>query len=709
MERDVQGLVDKILSYNPSADVARVQKAYAFADAHHKNQKRASGDPYITHPLAVAHMLAELKLDIPSIITGLLHDTVEDTEASLEDIKSEFGVEISYLVDGVTKLSRIELQSKSHAQAENLRKFVLAMAQDIRVLIIKLMDRLHNMRTISHLPSMDSQKRIALETIEIYAPLAQRIGMFNVQEQLQNLSFAILNPDAYQTILKRIAEFHEKGHDIVKSVIEDLQGILKKGGLVAEVYGREKKPYSIWRKMQWKNINFDQTSDLFAFRVIVGSKKDCYEALGLIHHAKVVIPKTFKDYISTPKPNHYQALHTKVLGPHGARLEIQIRTHHMQEVAERGVAAHWQYKIGSPLEKHGEIPKRDMKNYQWIQSLLDILEQTSGAEEFLEHTKLEMFQDQVFCFTPKGDIINLPNGATVIDFAYALHSEVGNRCKGAKVNGRAVPLKSELHNGDQVEIFTHEEAKPLPEWEQFALTGKAQANIRRFMRAQRRGQFLKLGQSMYENEFTKDDRKTIEKEKKRLLKQLEIYHFDELMIQLGEGRIQISDLRQIVFNPTADGETKGTKSNTKAPVVIKGLFPGVAVHYAKCCHPLPGDRIVGILTPGKGVTVHLLSCEMLSKYEDDPKKWVNVSWGETVGSRFQSRLDIVLYNKAGSLGSVTTMMGENHADIANIRVTRRQKDFFEFIMDVEVKNLLHLHQLVGLVRSLPTVYSVERV
>lgn len=703
MTQDIQGLIEKVKSYYQGGDVSSLRQAYEFADHCHKNQKRASGEPYISHPLAVAHMIADLKLDLPSITAGLLHDTVEDTSVTLEDIQKTFGEEIAYLVDGVTKLSRIELQSKSHTQAENLRKFVLAMAQDIRVLIIKLMDRMHNMETIHHLPSQNSRERIAKETLEIYAPLAQRIGMFFVQEQLQNMSFSVVNPEAYNTILSRIAEFHERDQDIVERVVKDLDGILNSDNLKASVYGREKKPYSIWRKMQNKNINFDQLSDLFGFRVIVPSTADCYQALYLIHQAKVVIPDTFKDYISTPKPNHYRSVHTTVLGPRGARLEIQIRTQHMQEVAERGVAAHWQYKQG--------IPARDMKNYQWLQGLLDILEHASGAEEFLEHTKLQMFQDQVFCFTPKGDVINLPMGGTVIDFAYALHSEIGNKAQAAKVNGRHVALKEVLQNGDQVEIITHSEAGPSSEWLQEAITGKAQSYIRRFLRAQKRSQFLKLGQSIYHHEFSETQKAAFDGAAKGVCKHFGVRKFEDLWVSLGEGKIRPQDLLDALTshqNDPAPQPPPAPKPKEKPAVVIKGMMPGVAVHYAGCCHPLPGDKITGILIKGKGVTVHISDCEMLQQYKNEPRKWLNVCWGKTEGSVFQGRVIINLKNVIGAFGEITTMIGNNCGDISNFRVTRRHREFFEIMVDIRVKDALHMDQIIGFLRALPCVQTVER-
>jgi len=705
MQNDMDKLIEKVKAYNPGANVDLLQRAYDFAHYHHGEQKRASGEDYISHPLIVAHSLADLKLDLPSIITGLLHDTVEDTPATLEDIEKNFGAEIAYLVDGVTKLSHIEFQSKSQKQAENLRKLVIAMAEDIRVLLIKLMDRLHNMETLHHIGSLKRRQGIALETIEIYAPLAERIGMVAVQEQLQNLAFEILNPDAYNTILQRVAEFHEKGLDIVNKIIEDLTKTLEDGGIKARVYGREKKPYSIWRKMQRKNINFDQLSDLFGMRVIVDTEADCYQALGIIHHGRVVIPKAIKDYIANPKPNHYQALHTKVFGPHGTRLEIQIRTKHMQEVAERGVAAHWQYKQG--------IPAKDLKNYQWLQGLLDILEQTSGAEEFLEHTKLEMFQDQAYCFTPKGDIINLPSGATIIDFAYALHSEIGNTCKGAKVNGKLVPLKTELQNGDQVEILTDKNVRPEADWEQFAITGKAQANIRRFIRSQKRKQFKKLGQSIYDHALTPEQKACIVKGERQVLEYFCLSRMEDLIIQLGEGKIKASDVRNLSVDlePGAAEllpEQVSQNFQDRPTIIIKGLVSGVAVHYAGCCHPLPGDKIVGILIIGRGVTVHRAGCEMLQQYEDEPKKWLNIAWGRTIGLRFQGRILLTVQNTPQSLGDVVNLITKALGDITNFRILKRHKDFFETMVDMNVQSLGHLEQIIGFLRALNAVEFVER-
>jgi GTP pyrophosphokinase len=703
MKRDVTGLIMKVKKYAPTADTSILQRAYEFADRHHVDQKRASGDPYISHPVAVSNMLADLKLDIPSIATGLLHDTVEDTNATLEDIEKEFGKEIAYLVNGVTKLSRIELQSKDNKQAENFRKLVLAMAQDIRVLLIKLIDRLHNMRTLHYLPSADSRKRIALETIEIYAPLAERIGMFTVQEQLQDLAFAELNPEAYQTIMQRVADFHEKGQDIVQKVIQGLKETVEEGNIECEVYGREKKPYSIWRKMQRKNVNFEQLSDLFGFRIITSSVADCYQALGLIHSSYLVLPQKFKDYISTPKPNHYKSLHTTVIGPKGIRLEIQIRTKAMQEIADRGVAAHWQYKQG--------MDSKDGKRFRWLRSLLEILDQASGAEEFMEHTKLEMFQDQVFCFTPKGDVVNLPTGATPIDFAYAVHSDVGNSCKGSKINGRLMPLRTELKSGDQVEIITSKNQQPSPTWEQFVVTGKAQANIRRFIRAQQKEQFARLGRSIFTSELTSEQRKVIEDHTESLFKSHGIHSETEFFSSIGEGKITIRELKNKFFDePSAEPDIKLSKprSLSKKSIEIKGLVPGMAIHYAGCCHPLPGDKIIGIITTGKGVTIHTADCETLHKYEDEPHRWLDVSWGETGENHFKGRIFLMLENKSGNLGAIATLIGNSGANITNIRVLRRYNEYFDLLIDVDVTSKSRLLDVIALLRANPIVNSVER-
>ena len=449
-------LVEKVRSYDPNADEDLLNRAYVFAMKAHGTQTRASGDPYFSHPLEVAGILTDYKLDAASIVTALLHDTIEDTRATFEEIESQFGPGIAKLVDGVTKLSLLELQSDSTKQAENFRKLLLAMSEDIRVLLVKLADRLHNMRTLHHIPKPEKRSRIALETMEIYAPLAERVGMKEVKDELEEIAFREINPEGYNSINKRLEFLRNEAGTLVETIVSEIQALMDNSGIAASVGGREKTPYSIWRKMQHKNVGFEQLADIMAFRVVTEDTNDCYRALGALHQKYRVVPGRVKDYISTPKPNGYRSLHTGIIGPSQQRVEIQIRTRDMHHVAELGVAAHWIYKQS--------VPNTEGRQYRWLRELLDILEHAESPEDFLEHTKLEMFQDQVFCFTPKGDLITLPRGSTPIDFAYAVHSEVGDTCVGAKINGRMAQLKTELHNGDQVKIMTSKAQTPSPVW-----------------------------------------------------------------------------------------------------------------------------------------------------------------------------------------------------------------------------------------------------
>ncbi|MBT6509450.1 MAG: bifunctional (p)ppGpp synthetase/guanosine-3',5'-bis(diphosphate) 3'-pyrophosphohydrolase, partial [Rhodospirillaceae bacterium] len=480
-------LVERVRGYDTAADEDALNRAYVFAMMAHGTQTRASGDPYYSHPVEVAGILADMKLDASSIITGLLHDTVEDTDTTLEEISGQFGPQIAQLVDGVTKLSRIELQSENTRQAENFRKLFLAMSEDIRVLLVKLADRLHNMRTLQFVKKPEKRLRIAHETMEIYAPLAERIGMQSLKDELEDLAFREINPSARGSVVERLRYLHEEGGNIIPRVVERMSETLSEADVTVEVLGREKRPYSIWRKMQRKNVTFEQLSDIVAFRLVVETVTDCYRALGVIHSAWPMVPGRFKDYISTPKPNGYRSLHTTVYAPEHQRLEIQIRTRQMHEIAEFGVAAHWGYGVG---EERAALS--DGRQYRWVRELLEILDHASDPEEFLEHTKLEMFQDQVFCFTPKGDLISLPRGATPVDFAYAVHTNVGDTCVGAKINGQINQLRTILQNGDQVEIVRSSVAAPSPIWEQFVATGKARSRIRRFVRVKERDEYVRL-------------------------------------------------------------------------------------------------------------------------------------------------------------------------------------------------------------------------
>jgi GTP diphosphokinase / guanosine-3',5'-bis(diphosphate) 3'-diphosphatase len=703
-------LVERVKAYDPSVDEDALNKAYVFSMKAHGQQLRASGDPYFSHPVEVAGILSRMKLDSASIVTGLLHDTVEDTLATLEDIEKRFGPEIARLVDGVTKLSRIELQSDQTKQAENFRKLVLAMSDDIRVLLVKLADRLHNMRTLKYLKDDATRKRIARETMEIYAPLAERMGMNDIKDELQDLAFGELQPEAREGIRARLAFLKEKGGNLVERVIVALDDTLEKAGIKAQVSGREKTPYSIWRKMQKKDVGFEQLSDIMAFRVVVEEVADCYHALGVIHSRYSVVPGRFKDYLSLPKPNQYQSLHTSVIGPEQQRIEIQIRTREMHEVAELGVAAHWIYKQ--------DATRTEGRQYRWLRELLDILEHAADPQEFLEHTKLAMFSDQVFCFTPKGDLINLPHGATPIDFAYAVHSQIGDTCVGAKINGKLAPLRTQLANGDQVEIITSKAQVPSPTWERLVVTAKARARIRRFIRTQQRTQYLDLGKVILQKAFRQDGHEMTEKALDAVLDRFKCETVEDLYVAAGAGNVTGREVVSAVFPPTPDtkpskvvslSRARGKKAAENA-VPIRGLIPGMAVHYAGCCHPLPGDRIVGIVMTGRGVTIHTIDCDKLAEYADTPDRWLDVAWNnaEDTDALHVGRLNITIGNEPGSLGSLTTVIGKHAGNITNLKITNRSQDFFELLVDVEVQDLKHLTNIIAALRATPVINSVER-
>lgn len=708
-------LVERVRAYDPNVNEDLLNRAYVFSMQAHGMQQRASGDPYFSHPLEVAGILTNMKMDSTTIATALLHDTVEDTLASLADIEKQFGPSVARLVDGVTKLSRIELQSDQTKQAENFRKLILAMSEDIRVLLVKLADRLHNMRTLYHLKNPDKRKRIARETLEIYAPLAQRIGIEKMQDELEDLSFAELNADARNSIIARLNFLRSEGGDIAEKVLSELRDVLTQSGINAEIVGREKTPYSIWRKMQRKNVAFEQLSDIMAFRIQVDSIEQCYQVLGIIHSRYHVVPGRFKDYISTPKPNKYQSLHTGIIGPHKQRIEVQIRTAAMHEVAELGVAAHWAYKTGEQ--------RTDGLQYRWLRELLDIVEHAQKPEEFLENTKLELFQEQVFCFSPKGDLIALPRNSTPVDFAYAVHSGVGDACVGAKVNGRMVPLRTVLRNGDQVEIVTQKGGTPSPAWERFVVSGKARAAIRRFIRTQQRTEFILLGKSMLDKICKQENIDFSEKAFEAIAKNFQSASLEDLYANVGaslqsardvfnaaypEHQAKLKTQAKLVTEKTAPLKPKTTA--TGAPLTLKGLIPGMAVHYARCCHPLPGDNIVGIVTTGKGVTIHTTDCETLESFARTPERWIDVGWndGQADNTGLVGRLTVVLINTPNGFGALTTVIGKNGGNITNLKIINRSPEFFDILVDVEVKNVSHLTDIVAALRANGAINSVER-
>ena len=715
-------LVETVKAYDPSANEDLINRAYVFAMKAHGSQMRASGDPYFSHPLEVAGILTGYRLDAATIATALLHDVVEDTVATIEELEKVFGPEVAKLVDGVTKLTQIELQSDHSKQAENFRKLLLAMSEDIRVLLVKLADRLHNMRTLHHIKKPEKRKRIATETMEIFSPLAERIGMQELKNELDDLSFAEINAEARDSVLKRLDYLRDEGMTLVPRIIKELSETLKKYDIDADVSGREKTPYSIWRKMQKKDVPFEAMSDIMAFRIAVDDTTECYKALGVIHHAYRVVPGRFKDYISVPKPNGYQSLHTGIIGPQKHRIEIQIRTRSMHEVAENGVAAHWRYK------SEGGVSGKptDGKQYRWLRELLEILETAAEPEEFLEHTKLEMFQDQVFCFTPKGDLINLPQDATPVDFAYAVHTEVGDRCVGSKINGRMMPLRTQLKNGDQVDIVTSKSHTPSPTWENFVVTGKARARIRRYVRLKERDQYIALGNAMLERAFVEEDYPLTEKGLKGVLKIFQKDSVDDLTAQVGMGHTPAREVLEAVYPGTKKESMahklgkivpiskarskKAKKKGDRAGIPIRGLIPGMAVHYAGCCHPLPGDRIVGIITTGKGVTIHTIDCDGLHQYEDQTERWIDVSWeqSESQTDNHVSRIHLTLLNVPGALGALSNVVARGEGNISNLKIISRSVDFYDMLVDVEVRDVKHLSEIIAALRATPEINSIER-
>ena len=712
-------LTEKIHAYDPSADTGLIDAAYVLAMRAHGAQKRDNGDPYITHPLAVADILTGYRLDTASIATALLHDVIEDTPVKLPEITARFGAEIAGLVDGVTKLTRLELQSDRTKQAENFRKLVLAMSKDIRVLLVKLADRLHNMRTLHFVADPDRRKRIARETMEIYAQLAERIGMVRVKEELQTLAFRQLEPEAFATIQARLNFLRGQGADVIEDVRGELRRVCEASGItVLEVTGREKSPFSIWEKMQQRNVTFEQLSDIMAFRIVVPTREACYAALGAVHAAYPVIAGRFKDYISTPKNNGYQSIHTGVTlrAPRNQKIEIQIRTAEMHELAEAGVAAHWLYK-------QADASPAELTKLRWVADLLEILENSSAPDEFLENTKFELFSDQVFCFTPKGTLIPLPRGATPVDFAYAVHSQVGDACVGAKVNGRLMPLRYQLQNGDQVEIATARGGTPSAHWLEFVATGKAKARIRRFVHLRQRQESIDAGRAELAKAFRNAGVDGSEKTLETALKTLKQPSVEELCIAVGNGSLgarevvhaAYPELRQSAraprMVPTLAPRPAAKLARTDGAMPITGLIPGMAFHFAGCCHPVPGDPIVGIVATGRGVTIHGRDCQTLASFAATPERFIEVGWNLDAagkGGAHTARISVIADHTPGALADIANGLARQEGAVANLKITNRQQDFIEVLVDVEVRDLGHLAKVIAGLRATAGIKSVER-
>ena len=688
-------LVDRVLSYDPDADEALLNRAYVFSMHAHGSQKRANGDPYFSHPIEVAGILTDLHLDDETIATAILHDTIEDTVATPEEIETKFGPSVARLVDGVTKLSKIEAQSESERAAENLRKFLLAMSDDIRVLLVKLADRLHNMRTLKFIPKPDKRRRIARETMDIYAPLAERIGMYEFMKEMQTLAFRELEPEAYESISRRLEAMQAGDGDRIAKIGENIRQLLSRAGIEAEVTGREKHPYSIWKKMSERHVSLEQLSDIMAFRAIVKSEEECYRALGVIHRKWPLVPGRFKDYISTPKRNGYRSLHTSVIHAGDNRIEIQIRTEAMHAQAEYGLAAHWAYK---------QKEVRPDTQVRWIQDLVEILDNAASPEELLEHTRMAMYQDRIFAFTPRGELVQLPKGATPIDFAYDVHTDLGNQAVGAKINGRVVPLRTEIENGDQVQILRSKAQTPQPNWLNFAITGKARAAIRRHLRQKEREEGVALGRKLYDDILARLPVPLGPDALADGLRRLHLPDEGALMLAIAHQRLTDAQVMEALMPGSAEGADTAMPPQRQA-ISILGLTPGVAFDLAECCRPIPGDRIVGVRRPGQPIQVHGIACPMLAETED--ADWVDLAWGDKAEGG-TARVAVTLKNEPGALGAIATIIGAHKANILGLRLDNRDTTFHTNTIDLEVRDAAHLTKLLASLRAADAVSAAER-
>jgi len=726
-------LVDRVRAYNPDTNEALLNRAYVYAMKAHGDQRRASGDPYFSHPIEVAAILTDLKLDDATIAAALLHDTIEDTEATRAEIDSLFGPNIGRLVEGLTKLKKLDLVTKEAKQAENLRKLLLAVADDVRVLLIKLADRLHNMRTLHWMPEA-SRRRVAQETLDIYAPLAGRMGMHEMREELDDLAFRELYPEAYRVVTGRLTALEERSRYLISEIETQLAKKLAERGVKAVVKGRRKRAYSIWRKMERKSVGFEQLSDIFGFRVIVKSLADCYQALGSVHTTWPMVPGRFKDYVSTPKANDYRSIHTTVIGPGKQRVELQIRTEEMHEIAEYGIAAHALYKDGggSPTE----LLSRESTAYAWLRRTIELLAEGSNPEEFLEHTKLELFHDQVFCFTPKGKLIALPRKATSIDFAYAVHTDVGNSAVGCKINGQISPLTSELTNGDEVEIIASKaQIAPPAAWESIVVTGKARAAIRRATRVAVRQQYTGLGRRIVERLFQRAKIAYSDEKLIGALPRLARSSTEDVMAAVGRGELKASDVARAMYPDYKEeraaalaGAPRRSESGwfglrrlrsvkAKLPetaptpaIPVRGINTDLPVRFNPNGGAVPGDRIVGILSPGEGITIYPIQSPALSDFENHPERWIDLRWdAEDTPRRFPARIVIQSMNEPGSLAQIAQVIAEHDGNIDNIHMSRRAPDFTDVIIDLEVYDLKHLTSILAQLRAKPMVAKAERV
>ncbi len=705
MIKEISKELDKLTVYLSSEEKDKIKNAIKLSENAHSDQLRKSGDPFIIHPLEVAKILTSIKLDGDSISAGLLHDTVEDTNLSLVEINNKFGNQISELVQGLTKISKYSLKVNNQKFGENYKKLILATTKDIRVILVKLADRLHNMRTLEFIKDSNKKLNIALETLEVFAPLAQRLGMKEWQDELEDLAFKIINPDARKSIIDRLDYLKSKDDNIIDEIRYELKKIYLQEDLFCKIEGRIKSPFSIWNKIKNKNISFEQLSDIMAFRITTNSTRECYRCLGVIHRRFPYIQGRFKDFISTPKSNGYRALHTSVMGPKNKKIEIQFRSNVMEQIADFGVAAHWKYKDPK------KIKEKDAKEYIWVHDLVDSMNASNSQDELIENSKLKVFQNDIYVFTPKGDVIELPKNATPIDFAYAIHSQVGDRCVGVKINEKLQPLKTLLKNGDQIEIITSDASQPSPLWERFAVTTKVKSQLRRFFRSKKKDEYIIFGREILVSFFQKENYAINNKVEENIKNEFSLKSMDELYELLGSGSITVASVLKKIYPEYNLKSNNKFKKNNQNSVQLRGLTAGMSYHLAGCCSPLKGDNIVGIVTAGIGVAVHTLECKTLISYEDTPDRWLNLSWdsNSNLNTFSNARIVVVLINEPGSLGKVTTVIAKNNGNISNINFSVRKFDFYEILIDIEVRDANHLQNIIAALRMESAVTSLDRL
>jgi GTP pyrophosphokinase/guanosine-3',5'-bis(diphosphate) 3'-pyrophosphohydrolase len=709
-------LIEEARSYLPEADVDRIHRAYLLAASVHEGQQRASGEPYVTHPIAVARILAGFHMDGHCLTAALLHDAVEDTPASLDQIREQFGDEVAGLVDGVTKLGQVHFETREEAQAENFRKMLLAMSQDLRVIIIKLADRLHNMRTLGYL-SEGKQRRVGRETLEIFAPIAHRLGLNQIKNELEDLSFKYLYPRRFKVLAEEVRKERGNRAHITDRIEVAITKDLEEAGIQAQVLGREKHLYSIYRKMQKKGLSFEEVQDIYAFRILVDDVPTCYQVLGRVHNLFKPIPGRFKDYIAIPKANGYQSLHTVVVNPFGGVMEFQIRTQEMQEVAEAGVAAHWRYKVA------GSEPPDQRKleqSYAWLQQLLQIQQEAGDSAEFLEHVKVDLFPDEVYVFTPKGEIMRLPRGATPVDFAYAVHTEIGHQCVGARVNGRITSLRTPVRNGDRVEILTDPDHQPTSSWLHFVVTGKARSAIRHFLKTQQREKSVALGRGMLERTLEGIGVPFAEVPDSALREAAEQFHLsaqEALYEAIGRGTVLAPAVVQHLFPGYLDRDSRVPGAPAAGPeegseqgagnVLVKGM-EGIVANLARCCYPIPRDPIVGFISVGRGVMVHREDCPNLHELAHHPEKWVTVEWAPEIHGAFPVAIHAVVRNTKGVLANLASAIAEDGANIDHVQVEDRDGVHKVIGMTLEVEGRDHLAHLMRFLRGLDAVERIVR-